>query len=380
MSKVKAVEGIRGIACFIVVISHLRLTFFPNLHKVNESIGENNQIQSFIHNAPFGFIYSGKSAVFIFFVLSGYILTYVALKNNIHKLTAMSLKRYPRLMIPSVVSCMLAYFFFHFFSFDNSILTSWVTTGYGKFNYSFSGAIYSGTVESFLIGISSYNPVLWTMQIELIGSFIIFILCFSRYRHRATWIDFCVLTVLFLLTGFKLLPAILGLGLIAFTIGYLFCIYGKNIQSKLSIPLFIVGLYLAGIHNDSSSYSVITSIVGPKSYILGNLVSGVAIVYSIIFSHNLNALFSKKIFIFMGKVSFSVYLIHFPLISTLGVLLFNFFYQTFSYEESAALSSIITTFSIYIFSILYFNYVDRLGMNTSNKIQRAIVNIYERKK
>jgi len=368
--KLKAIEGIRGVACFMVVLSHLSLTFFPHLHAFSGKAGIENSVQGFIHNSPFGFIYSGTSAVYIFFVLSGYILTYVALKGNVHKLIAMSLKRYPRLMIPAVVSCILAFLCFNYFTIDKSALTDWIN-GYGSLDYSLLGAIYSGTVESFLVGKSSYNPVLWTMKIELIGSFIVFVMCLIRYKKTTVYIELLFIFTVIFLVGVKLLSAKLGLGIIAFIVGHLFYFYGKDIQSKFSIPLLIFGLYLAGIHNDSLSYSALTSIFGLYSYSLGNFSSGVIIVYSIIFSVNLNAFFSKKIFVFMGKVSFSVYLIHLLVISTLGVFLFNFIYEYFSYEVSAISSSVITILSTYIISIFYFNYVDQTGMIASTKFQRV---------
>lgn len=371
MNKLKAIEGIRGVACLMVVFSHLSLAFFPYLHAFAGEPGSNNPIQYWIHNSPFGFIYSGSSAVYIFFVLSGYILTYVALKNNILKLVGMSLKRYPRLMIPVVISCVIAYA-----SFLLPIeKVGWISK-FGNFNYSFIGSIYSGLVESFLIGKSSYNPVLWTMQIELFGSFIIFSMCFIKlkYKYSSIYIDFCFIAIVLIMVGGKLLSEKLGSGLIAFIIGYLFYCYGRNIQPILSIPLFILGLYLAGTHNSSSSYSAITSILGSRSYIIGNFISGIIIVYSIIFNKNLNIFFSKKIFVFMGKVSFSVYLIHLPIISTFGVLCFNLLNKYFVYEASAVLSSIITIFLTYAMSIFYFNYIDHPGMIASNKFKDKILN------
>lgn len=369
--KVGSVEGIRGVACFMVVLSHLSLTFFPYLQGFIGKAGANNPIQSFIHNSPFGFIYSGTSAVYIFFVLSGYILTYVALKNNVNKLISMSLKRYPRLMIPAVVSCVFAYLIFTFLHIDKSMLTDWINK-YGDFNYSLIGSIYSGTIESFLFGYSPYNPVLWTMQIELIGSLVVFAMCYIRYNSSSFLITIGFIIFLLALTGVKIISAKLGLGLIAFVAGHLFYLYGKNISFMLSMLLFVTGLYLAGTHNQSSSYSLITSIFGSKSYILGNFISGIIIVYSIIFSNVLSALFSKKIFVFMGKVSFSVYLIHLPIISSLGVLFFSYFIKYFNYDMSAFLSSISVIFLTYAIAVFYFRYVDQPGMVLSNQFSKNV--------
>jgi len=44
--KVLSVESIRGVACFMVLLSHLSLTFFPYLHAFNgEANIESNRIE-----------------------------------------------------------------------------------------------------------------------------------------------------------------------------------------------------------------------------------------------------------------------------------------------------------------------------------------------
>mgnify|MGYP000010203739 FL=1 len=377
MVKVNAIEGIRGVACFMVVLSHLSLTFFPYLHGFSGTAGVENQIQRFIYDSPLGFMYSGSSAVYVFFVLSGYILTFAAFKSNIDKIISMSIKRYPRLMIPVVVSCFLSLFFFSVFSTDKSRLPEWIST-YGNFDYSLAGATYSGTVGAFLTGESLYNPVLWTMQTELIGSFVIFIMCFIKIKFQLRFVDFFIGLLLLLLLFFNAITLGLTAGLIAFILGHLFYIHGKAVKPIVSLPLLVLGLYLAGAHNESSSYSLIVSILGEKTYIVANFLSGMMIVYSIIFSTNLSDVFSKKIFVFMGRVSFSVYLIHIPIISTVGVLVFNLLHDYFDYSSSAILSSLVSISLIYFLSIYYFKYVDNFAIIFSGKFQVFIASFFRK--
>ena len=65
--KLPAVEGVRGVACFMVVLAHLSLFFFQGLYMgVPEYSG--HEIQLFIRNSPFAFLYSGLAAVYIFFM------------------------------------------------------------------------------------------------------------------------------------------------------------------------------------------------------------------------------------------------------------------------------------------------------------------------
>lgn len=384
--KLKVIDGIRGIAAFIVVLSHLVYTYFPYVHRNpdDDSIIL-YPIQSYIYNSPFGFMFSGTMAVYIFFILSGYILTYVIQSQySKRKIITMSLKRYPRLMIPTLVSCVLAYLSFSYFLTDKTMLSSWIQN-FGSFNFTFLGAIYNGTVESFLFGKSSYNFVLWTMQIELLGSFLIFgILFFGEKYNSWTYYSilskFTIIIFFLLLVVANIISSKLGLGLVALLIGHMFYLYGKNINSFFLIPLFILGLYFASIHNESSSYSMITSVFGTYSYELFNFLSSIFIIYSVIFSKKLNTFFSAKIFIFMGKVSFSVYLIHLILISTFSIYIFNMFSKDLNYALSSILSSIITVIVIYIFSFLYYKYIDKQGMIISETIVTKLMNLNIRKK
>jgi len=79
-------------------------------------------------------------------------------------------------MIPELTSCLIAFVFFLIFDVTSPNLSERINK-YGAGEYSFSGAIYSGLIDVFFVsGQSAYNPVLWTMKIELIGSFVIYYL------------------------------------------------------------------------------------------------------------------------------------------------------------------------------------------------------------
>lgn len=112
MSKINAAESIRGLACMAVVFSHLSLTFYPYLHNFEKVKTSGSVFIDWLHHSPLGFLYSGTGAVFVFFVLSGFVLSYAILSkdNAVIKIKSMTLKRYPRLAFPAGVSCVLAYF------------------------------------------------------------------------------------------------------------------------------------------------------------------------------------------------------------------------------------------------------------------------------
>lgn len=164
MSKINAAESIRGLACMAVVLSHITNIFFPFLHNFDKLQTSGNTVIDFIHHSPFGFLYSGTGAVYVFFVLSGYVLAYAVLsKPNIPlKIESMFLKRYPRLAIPALVSCLLAYVV-TFAHIDTTHLPSNWMSKFGAESPTLSLAIYEGLFRLFIFGKSTLNWVLWSM-------------------------------------------------------------------------------------------------------------------------------------------------------------------------------------------------------------------------
>ncbi|MFT4020946.1 MAG: acyltransferase family protein, partial [Acinetobacter sp.] len=158
MGKLNAAESIRGLACLAVVFSHLSLSFYPYLHKFGRDDHARGQWDYFIHHSPFAFWYSGTAAVFVFFVLSGYVLTYAILKNqNVpKKVLEMSLKRYPRLAIPAFGSCILIWLAFSLTDISSLWINSWLRS-FTTENITLTQAAYEGTIGAFLFAESSTN-------------------------------------------------------------------------------------------------------------------------------------------------------------------------------------------------------------------------------
>lgn len=371
MSKINSAESIRGLACMAVVFSHLILTFFPLLHtNLVSDFEKMTSIERWIFNSPFNFWYSGSAAVYIFFVLSGYVLSYAILsKADINKkLLSMALKRYPRLAIPALLSCIIAWVV-SFVDVDTSSASKWISN-YLNEPYSLIDAIYQGAIGSFLFGSAPINWVLWTMQIELFGSFILFLLLFF-YKEN--------LKIFFLLSFILPLPAILVsthffFGVYSFIIGIYLFLYGKNIPLYLALPSLIIGLYFAGVHNLSASYGLFNNILGNKSYLLLNFISGALICFGVLMHPRVSEILDKKPLILLGKLSFSIYLLHMIMIYILGIPFFNIALNYgFSYLTSAFFSSTLIIISTIFLSYFYSKYVDDFSIKVAAMIEKKVV-------
>ncbi len=370
--KIEAAEAIRGVACLFVVFSHLSLSFFPTLHHFFNEPTPTQSIESWIHNSPFAFWYSGTAAVYIFFVLSGFVLTYsiVNSKDPIQKIKVMSLKRYPRLMIPAFVSCILLWAAYTLFDPDSTGMTSWASE-IGNVTYpSLQHALYEGSIGSFLFGNSEYNWVLWTMKIEIFGSFGLFFLLYLMTKKKVLYWLIPIATIVLC---FK----VEYLGYAAFLIGSLFYLNRKNIPNVLAIGCLLLGLYFAGVHNDSLVYQWFYRILGDQAYEILNFLSGPFIVISILGNPKLSVAITNQLTIYLGKLSFSAYLNHLLILYVVGIPLFGYLSAlNLSYTLAALISCICVLLITIAFSEVYFSLVDKTAMTLSAKFANLSLQTY----
>ena len=367
----------------MVILSHLALIFYPGLHDLDVY---NNKYVSFVANSPLSFTYSGTAAVYVFFVLSGFILTHAFMKsgNLAGSLPNIATKRYFRLAIPATISCIFAYSALYFFHPITTTLSPWINS-YTAHNTTLLDAIYSGAIGSFFSQPAKVNPVLWTMKIELIGSFLTYFLCVITFKATRKWLVLFLFSLAFFASQ---LPQNEKYGYISFVLGIWIYTCDFKIGGFLSATLIALGIYFGGVHY--GSYSYIYAIYyarffvnGEESnaYILFNFISGFLICLVILKNDFLANFFSKKPFTFMGKVSFSVYLFHLPIIYVIGLSIFNYLdYHGVRYIFSAITASTASIFTIYISSIYLYRTTDLPSMKASTKIAKLILHPTDKSK
>lgn len=373
MIKLNSAESIRGLACLAVVFSHLSLSFFPFLHHFDQAEVSSSAIQSFFYHSPFAFWYSGTAAVFVFFVLSGFVLSYAILRKPEQakfKIKSMLIKRYPRLAIPALASCLIIWIVFQTIHIDSSHMNGWFQA-YVNQDIPLKLAVYEGTIGSFIFAESSVNWVLWTMHIELIGSLALFLLLYIYlYNRTAFFIASLVLACIALYVegeGFFL-------GISSFIIGIYYYLYGKSLSSFSAIVLFLFGLYLAGVHNSSWSYQWIYSFMGERTYDYCNFLAGAAIVYSILMSPMLSKILDQKILVWLGKLSFSVYLLHLIVLYVVGLPIFNSLLSLgLQYSTSAIIASVVFIAITLLISEYYSRWVDQFAIKLSQILANQVI-------
>ena len=375
-SKNKAIEGLRGLAALMVVFSHIVLTFWPSLHSRSDCAAACKPWQYAVINSPLSFLYSGTFSVCVFFVMSGYVLSRTFfLTSDDAAIRQQFAKRYLRLAIPVLTCTLIVYVLAVAGLFVKDPLVPSFIGGMFAFEPSLWSAIAQGTWQSFFLSglrYSSYDPVIWTMRIEFIGSLLTFALCLFAKGFRYKWLIYCLVIAAFLRTQGES-----GLYFALFVIGvWLASNLGKPISNVLTAALVIAGVFLGGYHEGSHFHALIgwldvsAVLPGLNAYQVANALAGVAVFVAVVRSPGLARLAAK--FELLGTLSFPVYLLHLPILATAGMASFVWLRsQDVSFSLSAAAAIITTALVTGVSSLAFHRFVDRRAVRLSRQFADA---------
>lgn len=372
--KIGYLEGLRGLAALMVVTYHHFYGFFPNLLYPNK-----NKLFSTISATPVNIFYNGHFAVYLFFVLSGFVLSYKFFKFKDFKiLTSSASRRYLRLLPPVLFSILISYFLLKlsfFFNKDASLITRCCLATYFNFKPDILSVLYDSFISSFFINGSTYNIVLWTIKYEMLGSFLIFGIAgiFGSLRNR-----FIFYIIILLLTIYNPYSSfVLGLMLADIVNNKKFYLE-KIEQKKVLIPIVTIGLFLGSYPNNriltDTIYEPMKLNFMPDLAHFYHTIAAFLILFSLLISDFLKNIFSHKIFLFLGKISFSMYVMHFIIINSFSSFVFITLSSRLSYNYAFIATFIISNIFIFLISYLVYKYIDLLGIKFSKLVYEKLFN------
>lgn len=341
--RLSQLEGVRGLAALIVVAWHFIWAFVPwelgSVAGMSPSHG--------IIGSPLLASIDGPAAVGLFFVLSGFVLPLGFLRSGRTSIVLhTAAKRWLRLAGLSVLSVLLCYVMFHLGLYryreagrvtHSAWLASYGGAPHGKLDPSLTGAVREGLVGAFVHKSDTYDPVLWTMRDELLGSFASLALALAMWNRRGV----AALGVL-LLAG--LLAPLLDPWFIPFFAGtglaYLVCRCEIRLHWAVAACSIAAGVFLFGYLQPRGAYAALTVVQDSAGYrydrILAHTASGVLILLGLIANDGFGKALSIRPLLFLGRVSFPVYLFHFPLLCSLACFLFLVLLPNLSYGLTLA--------------------------------------------
>lgn len=342
MGKLKHLDGLRGIASFVVVIHHFVCGFLPAL----QFPGMQKQYTRFdwvVSQTPINLLYSGNFAVCVFFVLSGYVLSYKFIKTNDGgSLISLAVKRYLRLGVPIFFSVFVAYLFMllHLYrNVETARLTSseWLMA-FWTFKPSFVDMLWSGSYDVLIKADAHYNVNLWTMHNELYGSFLVFgfLALFGAIRNR--FIMYILVSIVFF--NSYLLGFVLGMFLCDITHNEKLKQFLNKIMNKITVFVMLaLGLFLGSLPPiPAKMYKFVYDffklhLKGFDYNIICHTIGAALVLIAVLYSKKLQMLLSTKLMSFLGNVSFSLYIIHLVVICSFSCYLFKVLLdQQFAYK------------------------------------------------
>jgi len=295
-------DGVRGWASVIVVLNHLVHNFLARA------------VPS-LENKWLAFPTDGDLAVYVFFVISGFALSIGYFEGaGLRILKSLALRRYIRLTVPVFASSLIAFLILKSGAMHNLQLAErdgnqpWLIQLYtldpsalGLLRFSLLDVYFNYSTAT------SYNPVLWTMSVELFGSMLVFglLALFGDLRNRS--VIYAMAAAILLYLNSPLLPFIAGIVLAdLFTRSIP---TGGRPSTVGGLALFVAGI-LGSVHGHTFQGS-------------GYLTAlALCIVAGLTLCPPLRMLMESKVSVALGKISFPLYLTHVSVICSLSCSVF----------------------------------------------------------
>lgn len=214
-NRLGALESLRGLGAFIVLIHHVSLAVLPSGYLGN-SAQPHFDWEAWLHTTPLGLVVAGRFAVDVFFVLSGFVLALSFLGTagkDDRELAAACVKRVFRLA-PVVAAGVLLPAGLHWVGAMAPKAAAEVT-GSATWLALQGGWSASPVTVAKIVGFNlfshgqQFNSALWTIGLELVGSYFVYLVLFVARRSAWRWGIYAALALC--LRGELLLAFLAGL-------------------------------------------------------------------------------------------------------------------------------------------------------------------------
>ena len=386
--KMLYLESVRGLAALAVVFAHILTLFFPypevDVHALSHG---SNTINHLFYGAPFGFMIAGHFAVLLFFVLSGYVLTYRFYETkNDNELRKQAAKRYFRLAIPVFATVMTSYFLFATGIIGHlekvfSITGAPAATSLFQFTPDLGGALYDATIGVLVNGHEKYNPVLWTMTIEFIGSFVVFGFAMLVGKLRYRWAFY--IGALIALSSTYYLGFIIGLIFADLKHNTKFLEWFRSVMNKTYLTvLFLLALILASIPQPWTQVSdllhifSVPSIEPMTSTNIAHYIAASIIMLIAISIPGVQRILSVRPLVWLGSLSFAIYLTHTLVLYSIGTWLFGRLWDAkVGIYYASGISGLVVVILTLVVSVFWKKYVDDMSVQVSRSVARVLVQV-----
>jgi peptidoglycan/LPS O-acetylase OafA/YrhL len=386
--RIAYLESIRGLAALQVLLLHFLSAFAPDLVFTPPP---GAIVARTIHLSPLYFLYDGYSAVYIFFVLSAYVLTR---SFERHLAASQIMARLIRLGLPALAATLVAAAVMLMFGRPNveagDLSGSAWFAGQWHADLSILSVIRDGVLNALFLGYRGspgvaflpwQQPIeqslvapLWTLSIEFYGSMIVLVLCGFARRSRAWWWAVVLLGTIFTVRS----------AYICFFIGHLLATFRRAERpapaSKL-LPVFSITLgvalcvlaevwqplWLRSLCADPTYFLF----PGPFAPVQQKTFGAILVLIGIIDLEMARGFLSRPWLVRCSKLSFPLYLIHWPILFGPAAALFLLLNGIVG-MELARVGAIVVGIGLAFIGSIFFLPVDRRALELSRRLRKRM--------
>ena len=391
--RIAYLESIRGLAALQVLLLHFLSAFAPDLvfTPPPDAI-----VARTIHLSPLYFLYDGYSAVYIFFVLSGYVLTR-SFEHHLAQPSSQIMARLIRLGLPALAATLVAAAVMLMFGRPNVEAgdlsgSVWFASQWHA-DLSILSVIRDGVLNALFLSYrgspgaaflpwqqpieQSFVAPLWTLSIEFYGSIVVLGLCWCARRSRALWWSVFVLGAIFTVRS----------AYICFFIGHLLATFrraerpapARKLLPVFSIALGVVLCVLAEVWQPQWLRSLCADptyflFPGPFAPAQQKTFGAILVLIGIIDLEVARRFLSSPWLVRCSKLSFPLYLIHWPILFGPAAALFLLLNGIVGIEL-ARVGAIVVGIGLAFVCSIFFLPVDRRALELSRRLRKRMSDV-----
>jgi peptidoglycan/LPS O-acetylase OafA/YrhL len=329
------IDGLRGLACLAIFAHHFAGCFYPVL-LYGSGQGGVGPLGSALAQSPLAVLVNGNFWVCVFFVMAGFVAAWGRFGDQVpgealfRLLPRQLLHRYLRLTPPvfvvsALVLLMLRLGLMTNLTFAQRYGLFWAANWYAEDIYTVRSLFMESFVRLCLVGSEKFVGVLWSVCYLFYGNCLAALLAeLGKKRARLLFILCPLLFVLGLPLGLRW--AMYG----CFPLGVLLArlVWDGRFPSR-PIPgalLILLGLLLGAyptFFTPDNAYGLLNiPVLLTEPFAVWHVLGAGMLVTGLCLSPGLQGLLSRRAPQWMGKISFSLYLVHMPVLFSLGTGLF----------------------------------------------------------
>ncbi|MDO5572725.1 MAG: acyltransferase [bacterium] len=390
--RISYIDGLRGIACILVFVNHFLMAFFPASYLGGDTVSHiPGGLDTWYASSPVSVLTNGNFMVCVFFILSAYVLSCKILQNAdkdnaLDSISSSFLKRYFRLFLPVFCVCILILILSRLGLFFNNAAAAVTGSGLMTGRYEYPLSLYELFSSSFariwFKADETFSNSFWMLSTLFIGGFLSSILSIMAGKHnRRMLILYGFFALIFIHLDSLYLSFVFGTALAYISVRHqdwldrirqtMFLKVGAVFAALLGL---LFGGYPSGIDAPVNLYHYLNHLpAGITPYQFYHILGAFLLTAAVLCLPMLQKALSVKPILFLGNISFAIYLLNLPLIFSLssGLLL----KMAFLCDSYLLCSTII--FSITLVVLLLLSYLfNRFAESACNKITAVIVSFF----